>query len=72
MCRSIKPLFKLDHQATDQEIRDASLQFVKKISGFNKPAGVNEKSFNRAVDKVSMATQVLLDFLVKSPNTKNK
>jgi len=60
MCRSIKTLFNFDPPATEQEIRAASLQFVRKLSGFNKPSKVNEDAFNRAVDEVTTAATRLI------------
>ncbi|MBI2617532.1 DUF2277 domain-containing protein [Candidatus Gottesmanbacteria bacterium] len=64
MCRNIKTLFNFDPPATKEEIREASLQFVRKISGFRKPSKVNEKAFNQAVKKVTIDSQKLLDSLV--------
>ena len=64
MCRNIKTLFNFDPPATDEEIREASLQFVRKLSGFNKPSKANEAAFNRAVEEVSTAARNLLDSLV--------
>ena len=64
MCRSIKTLHNFNPPATDDEIRAASLQFVRKLSGFQRPSKVNEPAFNRAVDQVSLAAHVLLDALV--------
>jgi hypothetical protein len=64
MCRNIKTLFNFDPPATDQEIRGASLQFVRKLSGFNQPSKANEAAFNRAVEEVAAAAQNLLDALV--------
>jgi hypothetical protein len=63
MCRSIKPLRKMDHPATDEEIREAALQFVRKVSGYRKPSKVNEAAFERAVEEVTIATQKLLSEL---------
>jgi hypothetical protein len=60
MCRSIKTLFNFDPPATDEEIRDASLQFVRKISGFNKPSKANEDSFRAAVDAIAGIASRLL------------
>lgn len=60
MCRNIKTLFNFEPPATQQEIRDASLQFVRKLSGFNKPSQANEAAFNRAVDDVAAAASVLI------------
>jgi hypothetical protein len=64
MCRNIKPLFNFDPPATDEEIRAASLQFVRKVSGFTKPSLANEAAFDRAVDDVARAARVLLASLV--------
>jgi hypothetical protein len=66
MCRNIKTLFNFDPPATDEEIREASLQFVRKLSGFNKPSKANEAAFNRAVEEVGTAARNLLDSLVTS------
>ena len=66
MCRNIKTLFNFDPPATDEEIREASLQFVRKLSGFNKPSQANEAAFNRAIEEVSIAARNLLDSLVTS------
>jgi hypothetical protein len=63
MCRNIRPLFNFDPPATTEEIRDASIQFVRKISGFSKPSKVNEASFNLAVDEVTDASARLLKSL---------
>lgn len=64
MCRNIKTLFNFDPPATDHEIHEASLQFVRKLSGFNQPSQVNEKAFNLAVEKVAVDAKKLLDGLV--------
>ena len=64
MCRSIKPLHNFNPPATDDEIRAASLQFVRKLSGFTKPSKANELAFTRAVDQIARAAQELLDALV--------
>lgn len=64
MCRNIKILFNFDPPATDEEIREASLQYVRKLSGFHKPSQVNEEAFNRAVNEISVATKQLLQSLV--------
>jgi hypothetical protein len=66
MCRNIKTLFNFDPPATDQEIQGASLQFVRKLSGFNKPSKANEAAFNRAVEEVAAVARRLLDSLVTS------
>ena len=63
MCRNIKTLFNFDPPATDAEIRDASLQFVRKLSGYNTPSKANEVPFNRAVVQVAAIARSLLDTL---------
>ena len=72
MCRNIKPLFNFDPPATDEEIRDASLQYVRKLSGLNKPSQDNTEAFNLAVDEVSLATRHLLDSLTTKAAHKNR
>jgi hypothetical protein len=64
MCRSIKTLFNFDPPATDEEIRAASLQFVRKLSGFTAPSKVNEAAFNHAVEEVFAVARTLVDSLV--------
>ena len=66
MCRNIRPLFNFDPPTTDEEVRAASLQFVRKISGFTKPSKANEDAFNRAVDEVAAAARTLVDSLTTS------
>ena len=63
MCRNIKTLFNFDPPATDEEIRAASLQFVRKLSGFNAPSKANEAAFNDAIDEVFAAAKALLTSL---------
>ena len=63
MCRNIKTLFNFEPPATEEEIRAAALQFVRKLSGFNKPSLVNEGPFNSAVEDVAQAARVLIDSL---------
>lgn len=63
MCRNIKTLFNFDPPATDEEIRAASLQFVRKLSGFTKPSRANEAAFDRAVDEVATVARRLIDSL---------
>ncbi len=63
MCRNIKPLRKLEGEVTDEEIRDAALQFVRKVSGYRKPSRVNETAFDLAVEEITLATQKLLSNL---------
>jgi hypothetical protein len=64
MCRNIKPLFNFHPPASEAEIREASLQFVRKISGFRRPSRINEKAFSRGVDEVAAAAGSLLESLV--------
>jgi hypothetical protein len=64
MCRNIKTLFNFEPPANDEEIRAASLQFVRKLSGCNKPSRANEAAFERAVDQVAAVARELLDALV--------
>jgi hypothetical protein len=72
MCRSIKTLFNFDPPVTDQEIRGASLQFVRKISGFNKPSKANEAAFQAAVDEIASVSARLLHSLETSAPPKNR
>jgi hypothetical protein len=60
MCRNIRPLYNFEPSATQEEVRAAALQYVRKISGMNKPSKVNEEAFNRAVDEVAHASMHLL------------
>lgn len=64
MCRNIKTLFNFDPPATENEVHDASLQFVRKLSGFNTPSIVNQAAFNQAVKDTAFVAQRLLDSLV--------
>ncbi|MGE0282944.1 MAG: DUF2277 domain-containing protein [Rhizobiaceae bacterium] len=72
MCRNIKPLFNFDPPATDAEIHDAALQFVRKLSGYNAPSQRNKKSFDRAVKKVATAARQLLDTLETDQEPKDR
>ena len=72
MCRNIKTLFNFDPPATDGEIREASLQFVRKLSGFHKPSRANEAAFNRAVVNVAAVARTLLDSLVTDSEPRNR
>ncbi|HXF61837.1 MAG TPA: DUF2277 domain-containing protein [Caldilineaceae bacterium] len=63
MCRNIKPLFNFEPPASDEEIRAAALQFVRKVSGFSKPSQANQAAFEQAVDEVAQAVRRLLDSL---------
>ena len=69
MCRSIKTLRNTDIPATEEEIRAAALQFVRKVSGYRKPSRVNEEAFERAVTEVAEATEKLLKNLAVKPVT---
>jgi hypothetical protein len=72
MCRNIKNLFNFDPPVTDQEVRNASLQFVRKISGFNKPSKANEASFNLAIDEITASAARLLHSLETNAEPKNR
>jgi hypothetical protein len=72
MCRNIRPLFNFDPPVTDQEVRAASLQFVRKISGFTKPSKANEEAFDHAVDEVAAAARRLIDALVTSAPARDR
>ncbi len=72
MCRNIRTLFNFDPAATDQEIRDASLQFVRKLSGFTAPSKANQAAFNRAVDDVTRAATALVHALVTTAEPRNR
>ena len=72
MCRNIKTLFNFEPPATELEIRDASLQFVRKLSGFNVPSKGNEAAFNKAVEDVATAARVLIASLVTTAEPRNR
>lgn len=72
MCRNIKTLFNFDPPATEQEIRDASLQFVRKLSGFHEPSKANKPAFNNAIDEVADIAQKLLDSLTTQAEPRNR
>lgn len=72
MCRNIKTLFNFDPPATDAEIRAASLQFVRKVSGFTAPSRTNQEAFDRAVDAVAQVSRELLDSLVTAAVPKDR
>ena len=72
MCRNIKTLFNFDPPATDEEIKDASLQFVRKLSGTTRPSRANEQAFERAVEEVTAAAQRLIDSLRTSAPPRNR
>jgi hypothetical protein len=72
MCRNIKPLFNFDPPVTDDEVRAASLQFVRKISGFTKPSKANEAAFDEAIDEVAAAARRLMDSLVTTAPARDR
>jgi len=72
MCRNIKPLFNFDPPASQDEIRAAAVQYVRKVSGFNKPSKVNEAAFDAAVDSITRASAELLDALKTSAAPRNR
>ena len=72
MCRNIHTLYNFEPPATNEEIRDASLQYVRKISGFSKPSQANQEAFARAVDEVAAASKRLLEQLVTSAPPKDR
>ena len=72
MCRNIHTLFNFEPAATDEEVRDAALQYVRKISGFTKPSRANEQAFGRAVDEIATASQRLLGELVTTATPKDR
>jgi hypothetical protein len=72
MCRNIKTLYNFEPPATEEEIRAAVLQFVRKISGFASPSVANEKAFHRAVDEIARASHKLLGSLVTSATPRNR
>ena len=72
MCRNIKPLFNFDPPVTDEEVRAASLQFVRKISGFTKPSKTNAEAFDRAIDEVAAAARRLMDSLITTAPARDR
>jgi hypothetical protein len=72
MCRNIKTLFNFEPPATDEEIRAASLQFVRKLSGFNSPSKLNQEAFDRAVEDVANAARVLIESLVTTADPRDR
>src|ERR1041384_6270095 len=72
MCRNIKTLHNFSPPATEEEIRASALQFVRKLSGFTRPAKVNQEAFNRAVDEVTRAAHRLLDSLVTHASPRDR
>lgn len=72
MCRNIRTLFNFDPPATEHEVRAASLQFVRKITGFNKPSHANEAAFNAAIEEIAAASLRLLESLETTATPKNR
>ena len=72
MCRNIRTLFNFDSPATDEEIRAASIQFVRKLSGFTKPSKANEAAFDRAVSDVAAVARALIDSLVTTATPRDR
>lgn len=72
MCRNIKTLFNFEPLATDEEIRASSLQFVRKLSGFNSPSKANQAAFDRAIEQVAAAARLLIASLVTSADPKDR
>ena len=72
MCRNIRPLFNFEPPAAETDVRNASLQFIRKISGATRPSKANEQAFNRAVDEVTETCQRLLGELVTTAPPKNR
>jgi hypothetical protein len=72
MCRNIKTLFNFDPPATDEEIRAASLQFVRKLSGFTSPSKANEAAFDRAIDETAAVARRLIDSLTTTAEPRDR
>jgi hypothetical protein len=72
MCRNIKTLFNFEPPATDEEIRAASLQFVRKLSGFNKPSKANEEAFDHAIEEVAKIARTLIDSLITTADPRDR
>jgi len=72
MCRNIRTLFNFEPPATEQEIRDASLQFVRKLSGFNSPSKVNREAFERAIEEIAASATTLIGSLVTTAEPRNR
>jgi hypothetical protein len=72
MCRNIRQLFNFDPPATDDEVRSAALQFVRKVSGSTKPSQRNEAAFNRAVDAITASVRELIDSMETTQPPKNR
>jgi hypothetical protein len=72
MCRNIKTLFNFEPPATEAEIRNAALQFVRKLSGFNTPSQINQAAFERAIEEVTASARVLIASLVTNAQPRNR
>jgi hypothetical protein len=72
MCRNIKPLFNFSPKASDEEIKEASLQFVRKLSGFSKPSKINEAAFDSAVEKIAEDAKILLNSLTTDAKPRDR
>lgn len=72
MCRNIRPLYHFDPPVTDEEVRAASLQFVRKVSGFTRPSAANQPAFDQGVDEVARVVRRLLDSLVTNAPPRNR
>jgi hypothetical protein len=72
MCRNIRPLFNFDPPASDEEVRAASLQFVRKLAGFTKPSQANADAFDRAVEDIAAVARTLVDSLVTSAQPRDR
>ena len=72
MCRNIRPLFNFAPPATDEEVRAASLQFVRKLAGFTKPSQANSEAFDRAVEDIAAVARTLVDSLVTSAQPRDR
>ena len=72
MCRSIKTLYNFEPPATDEEIRAAALQFVRKLSGFHSPSKANQQAFDEAIEAVATAARTLIDSMVTTAEARNR
>ena len=72
MCRNIRTLYNFDPPATEAEVQSASLQYVRKVSGFNRPSKANEEAFDLAVERIARATRELLESLETTAPSKNR
>lgn len=72
MCRNIKALYNFEPATTDDEIRAAAIQFVRKVCGFNKPSAANAEAFENAVEEITLTSKILLDLLVTNAPPKDR